>query len=190
MRYSPIVTCLLFLTECLSKSMLHRSHNIKCPETSNQVAKLLPHPSNSHQYYQCFGSVPVLMECPDGQHFDPELKVCNYPVKEEIVRMDIQDGHCYADCIVPLNCTEVYCPPRVLMGSNILEDKDLTLEKCKDFCFGRNYKFAGVEEDNCYCGNEVWPLIEKPSSECDVRCSGDKSQVCGGKCRVNVYQNV
>ena len=103
---------------------------------------------------------------------------------------DIQNGHCYADCIVPLNCTDVYCPPRVLMGSNILEDKDLTLEKCKDFCFGRNYKFAGVEEDNCYCGNEIWPLIEKPSSECDVRCSGDKSQVCGGKCRVNVYQNV
>ena len=103
---------------------------------------------------------------------------------------DIQNGHCYADCIVPLNCTDMYCPPRVLMGSNILEDKDLTLKKCKDFCFGRNYRLAGVEEDNCYCGNEVWPLIEKPSSECNVACSGDKSQVCGGGCRINVYQNV
>ncbi|XP_074100395.1 peritrophin-1-like [Cotesia typhae] len=42
-------------------------------------AILLPNPVNCESYYVCVGLDPILMPCPDGLHFNPKLKVCDWP---------------------------------------------------------------------------------------------------------------
>ena len=65
-----------------------------------------------------------------------------------------------------------------------------TVEKCKKACFERNYKFAGVQfSKECFCGNNAPKKFASKASECNMDCSGDKSQKCGGGNRMNVYQN-
>ena len=66
----------------------------------------------------------------------------------------------------------------------------MTIGKCKNYCFGKGFSYAGVQNGNeCYCGNEINPSAPKPSTECNKQCTGDRSQTCGGGCRMNVYKN-
>lgn len=63
---------------------------------------------------------------------------------------------------------------------------DMTIERCAAFCDG--YAFFGVEyAGECYCGNEL--LGGEPSAEtdCNMLCSGNPSQWCGGPNRLNLY---
>ena len=93
---------------------------------------------------------------------------------------NFKEGHCYEDCVGPNRS-------RVLPDAKIINDY-MTTEKCKNFCFGKNFHFAGVEyADECYCGNKR-PSNEKPSSECNSPCAGNDTQICGGACRINVYE--
>jgi len=75
--------------------------------------------------------------------------------------------------------------------NRILENQinvpNLTPAKCRDAC--RGYTFAGVEfGEQCFCGNvPPLPPMLKPSSECNMPCSGDSSQICGGFARINIY---
>ncbi|XP_020707522.2 peritrophin-1-like [Athalia rosae] len=39
----------------------------------------LPHPHLCDQFYQCNWGQPHLQSCPDGLHFNPSLKVCDWP---------------------------------------------------------------------------------------------------------------
>ena len=94
-----------------------------------------------------------------------------------------EDGQCYADCVGPHRT-------RILPDDKILNDDSMTIEKCKNFCFGKDFHFAGVEyADECWCGNKKPSSdLVKPSSECNIPCTGDNSQICGGGCRINVYR--
>ena len=66
----------------------------------------------------------------------------------------------------------------------------MTIEKCKKFCFDKNYLYAGVQNTNeCFCGNDIKPKILKPKTECKLHCTGDSSQICGGPWRMNIYEN-
>ena len=65
-----------------------------------------------------------------------------------------------------------------------------TIEKCKSVCFEKNYRYAGVQfAKECFCGNNAPEKIAPTESDCNMDCSGDKSQKCGGPNRMNVYQN-
>ena len=88
------------------------------------------------------------------------------------------NGECFVDSkdrILPLNAKA---------------SGDMTIEKCKDFCFrDHDYHFAGVQNKNqCFCGNEK-PNSIALQSQCRQQCSGNNSQICGGPWRMNVYQN-
>ena len=66
----------------------------------------------------------------------------------------------------------------------------MDISTCQKYCFKKNYTYAGVEYGKeCYCGNNINPSVSKPSSECNVSCEGDSSQMCGGSCRIQIYKN-
>ena len=69
--------------------------------------------------------------------------------------------------------------------------KSLTIEKCQKACFEENdYVYAGVQAGNrCFCGNATPTSRASSESECNKKCRGDKSQICGGKLRMNIYVN-
>ena len=65
----------------------------------------------------------------------------------------------------------------------------MTVEKCKNHCFGKNYRYAGVQNhQECYCGNSISSGEPRPDSECNKPCSGNKDQMCGGAYRLNIYE--
>ena len=60
---------------------------------------------------------------------------------------------------------------------------------CKNACFKEGYKYSGVEYANeCFCGNKMPKTIAPKQSDCNMKCSGDKSQKCGGGNRLNLYK--
>ena len=66
-----------------------------------------------------------------------------------------------------------------------------TIEICKKLCFEKGYQYAGVEySKECFCGNNLPRKIAPKQSDCNMDCSGDKFQKCGGGNRMNVYKSV
>ncbi|XP_071146990.1 uncharacterized protein [Mytilus edulis] len=66
----------------------------------------------------------------------------------------------------------------------------LTLEVCKEFCHGHQY--LGLQSYNqCYCGNSLGNTNvyqKKNEAECNRKCKGDSSQICGGRGHSSVYE--
>lgn len=65
----------------------------------------------------------------------------------------------------------------------------LTIESCLSACKKGGYSFAGVEfAQECYCGvvlgNGTLPV---DSSQCNMPCTGDDSETCGGRGTLNLY---
>ncbi|XP_050537386.1 uncharacterized protein LOC126903300 isoform X2 [Daktulosphaira vitifoliae] len=64
-----------------------------------------------------------------------------------------------------------------------------TPQKCSEICFKKGYVYAGVTYGlECWCGNQrpsKTSVVE--NSNCDVRCSGDKNQFCGGGWKIGIY---
>ena len=50
--------------------------------------------------------------------------------------------------------------------------------------------FPFILATECYCGNSISGGSTAPSSDCDMACSGNSSQMCGGTWRINVYSMV
>ena len=53
--------------------------NVVCPESEDGYSVYIPHPTDCGLYYQCVGTHPSLLSCPDGLYFDTNLNVCNWP---------------------------------------------------------------------------------------------------------------
>ncbi|CAI4210256.1 unnamed protein product [Parascedosporium putredinis] len=71
-----------------------------------------------------------------------------------------------------------------------LADPQLDLEHCAEFC--SNYKYFGTEyASECYCADSLDPSSsEADPSECNMPCSGDASQLCGGPNRLSLYASL
>ena len=77
---------------------------------------------------------------------------------------------------------------RVLPHKAHYSDKN-TVPFCMEACSKKGYKYAGVEyAKECFCGNKL-PKSQRLIAECNMDCSGDKSQKCGGGNRINVYKS-
>lgn len=75
--------------------------------------------------------------------------------------------------------------------STVASGSDLTIDKCKAACYAWDFTYAGVELGNeCWCGNGI--RNEKPDdeAECNMPCSGNPTEICGGTARINVFQAV
>ncbi|KAK3367951.1 hypothetical protein B0H63DRAFT_88047 [Podospora didyma] len=80
--------------------------------------------------------------------------------------------------------------------SIIANGASLTVSKCQDACYAENASapgnlFAGVARgDECWCGETLGKWWANSTAECNVPCSGDASQLCGGRGFVDAYEAV
>nr|OQO23943.1 hypothetical protein B0A51_11072 [Rachicladosporium sp. CCFEE 5018] len=60
---------------------------------------------------------------------------------------------------------------------------------CISYCSNKGYVYAGTEySDECYCDNLLAPPATlQPDSDCNMACSGNASEACGGGNRLTVY---
>ncbi|KAJ6277737.1 WSC domain-containing protein [Bipolaris maydis] len=79
--------------------------------------------------------------------------------------------------------------PLLQLNTNANGDASLTIPKCKNSCYRRAFKFAGVQEGNqCLCGSYVNGEWTKNQTDCNAPCTGNKADMCGGKGLVNVFE--
>ncbi|KZT62267.1 WSC-domain-containing protein [Calocera cornea HHB12733] len=79
---------------------------------------------------------------------------------------------------------------RGLNGAFSGDQNDLTIQGCLSYCASLGFVLAGVENgDQCYCGNTV-DNGASPSDGCDMPCSGDSTNTCGGNYRLTLFANV
>jgi glucan endo-1,3-alpha-glucosidase len=73
---------------------------------------------------------------------------------------------------------------KLIQGQNTM-----TVESCQQFCNG--YNFFGVEwAQECYCSNQVSTYgLAQSDSDCNMKCLGNKNEVCGGNWRLSVYRS-
>ncbi|KAK3387303.1 WSC domain-containing protein [Podospora didyma] len=74
--------------------------------------------------------------------------------------------------------------PRVL-PDNLVSTLDMTAAKCAVNCAGYDY-FGTQRGSECYCGNTA-PVDAAPAAECNMVCTGNDKELCGGSSRLNVY---
>ncbi|XP_071965015.1 uncharacterized protein [Antedon mediterranea] len=79
-----------------------------------------------------------------------------------------------------------------LQGPLLTGKVDLTISSCIESCRTRGYVYAGpINGDRCSCGNTIeTPHVEENLvSEifCNVACSGDSTQICGGDVYTSIY---
>lgn len=72
-------------------------------------------------------------------------------------------------------------------------DSGLTGNLCQELCFEHDWqvRFAGVEGgDACWCSRQVSESKADDATDCNIPCSGDDTQLCGGDGLFFVYEAV
>ncbi|KAF7311441.1 Glycoside hydrolase [Mycena kentingensis (nom. inval.)] len=67
----------------------------------------------------------------------------------------------------------------------------MTEDACTATCDSKGYIYAGTEYSNeCWCGNTLnnGYGVAAASSDCNSRCAGNSTQVCGGGFRLSLYK--
>ena len=69
----------------------------------------------------------------------------------------------------------------------------MTVEACEAACKAAGYVLAGLEySDQCWCGNSVMNggayVGADGTSGCDMACSGNAAEWCGGSNRLSVWK--
>ncbi|PAA55829.1 hypothetical protein BOX15_Mlig029288g1 [Macrostomum lignano] len=60
--------------------------------------------------------------------------------------------------------------------------------KCDRLCRNRNYRYFGLQHSKeCWCGNSYGKYGARQSSECRMRCSGNRGSYCGSSWRNSIY---
>ena len=64
-----------------------------------------------------------------------------------------------------------------------------TIESCTSACYNAGYSLAGAEYSaECWCGDSVEAGgAPASSSDCNMLCTGNSTQYCGGPNRLNLY---
>lgn len=110
-------------------------------------------------------------------------------------------SHCRSRTRVDyLGCAFDGSSTRTLQGVSTSE-VGMTIEACAAFAqkgnSGAGYRYFGVEfGSECNGGNTLMPSGEiltetsnPPSSSCNMKCSGEESQICGGAALLSLYHN-
>jgi hypothetical protein len=93
-----------------------------------------------------------------------------------------------------LGCFSDIDTARALDGKSLVNQGNLTLADCFDFCARSGFSYAGVEfGQECYCDHalQVSSSSGKPVdiAECSFPCSGNSTEACGGSDRIAVFNN-
>ena len=81
--------------------------------------------------------------------------------------------------------------PRDLAATALVNTTSMNIEVCLKFCLSNGYKYAGLQyETQCFCDNtdnrRYGPGLE---TECNGKCAGNKSQICGNSQSANIQRN-
>jgi hypothetical protein len=64
--------------------------------------------------------------------------------------------------------------------------KSNTPQRCVGICREKGFKYAGVQYgESCLCGDSYGKF--GTADNCDMPCTGDRNQICGGRLANNVY---
>ncbi|CAG2201459.1 unnamed protein product [Mytilus edulis] len=75
-----------------------------------------------------------------------------------------------------------------ILPKAVLKDKSMTVQKCRQCCGKKGFKYAGVEYGiECFCGDVLRKNKKRKESDCKMPCSGNKQQICGGTWRISIY---
>uniref|UniRef100_W8C4M3 protein xylosyltransferase n=1 Tax=Ceratitis capitata TaxID=7213 RepID=W8C4M3_CERCA len=114
----------------------------------------------------------------------------------------IQEGNFYAQHLpnycpagnhtanLPLGCYQDEKEYRLLSGYFTNFKTTNTPRKCTRLCLQSGFPYAGVQyASECFCGADAPPLSAKlRDSSCNMKCSGDSKEICGGYFSMNVYE--
>ena len=132
-----------------------------------------------HNVYECSGQFVLHYTCFNlwSAFIAPRLV---YSLSIEFILGSWIHGQCFKDS-----------SNRVLDATSKVDRSNMTIEKCLEFCLNGGYTFAGVEsEDECYCGNNAPSQNPIAYSECNSKCSGDSTQICGGHWKISICRLV
>ncbi|XP_061186438.1 uncharacterized protein LOC133194513 [Saccostrea echinata] len=78
---------------------------------------------------------------------------------------------------------------RVLTGK-YAHTNSMTVQNCREMCMKENNQYYGVQASSwCFCGDDLTKYVKKPEGECNMKCVGNKKEICGGGWRMNIYRN-
>ncbi|KAF8341317.1 uncharacterized protein EI90DRAFT_1719489 [Cantharellus anzutake] len=90
-----------------------------------------------------------------------------------------------------LGCYNDDTSNRALKGYSTSSSSN-SVTSCESTCQAQGFKYAGVEYgQECYCSNSITTTsmtgtLQSPS-DCNMPCSGNSQQICGGSYRINIY---
>lgn len=91
----------------------------------------------------------------------------------------------------PIGCYTDSVSSRTLNAAQNYDTKGMTTESCAAFC--KSYKYFGTEySQECYCANSLGPqstVAANAGQSCNMACTGDSTETCGGSGYLNLYQN-
>ena len=79
---------------------------------------------------------------------------------------------------------------RALAQSSYSDGAAMTIESCQAFCTMNNYALAGLEYSyQCYCANTIATDSALGQTGCNMACSGNAAETCGGSNRLSIFNN-
>ncbi|KAJ7024455.1 hypothetical protein C8F04DRAFT_968849 [Mycena alexandri] len=68
----------------------------------------------------------------------------------------------------------------------------MTAEKCVNACQDGGFELAGLEMlyAPAWCGHNLGNSTSAPDTDCNLRCAGNNTEICGGANRLTVYKDM
>ena len=83
-------------------------------------------------------------------------------------------------------CIQDQGAPNRVLSAKKTSFNTMTIEWCLDFC--KDYAYAGVQFSfECHCGDMLRTMTLLPDGDCNMKCSGDETQFCGGSLKLNIF---
>lgn len=102
--------------------------------------------------------------------------------RDTVVPSSLPKGWVYAGCYFD------DVGARSLSGGNTASQTTMTDESCISFCASNDFIYAGTEYSNeCWCDSTLAAQIE-PDADCNMPCSGNSTESCGGSGRLTVFK--
>jgi uncharacterized protein YegL len=135
------------------------------------------------------GQLECIAEAGGGRYFTTQnamqLKEAFTEVKTEVLDKVTTKAETY------LGCYKDQGDPTGTNGRDlsgfVLNDSNMTTDRCLSECRSRGFTFAGTQYGSwCFCGDSYGK--SGPANNCNMRCSGNREEICGGTWANSIYK--